>query len=289
MDTNQLRCFRTVYEKKSINQAAKELFITPQGLGRILNNLEVEMNTTLFFRDKKGVHPYPAADLLYANSKTLLNQFDKIHQILRLNNEKQNHLKIACARGVLNAFGMKALQDFIDTYPEIEINWEVKSNGQIRSAIKEHGFDCGLVAGKSDDAELIEKHFGSKQFVALVHEEHPFYECQSLTLEELRHEKILIMDKQYQVYHQFMNACLEKEIVPDIVAEADDIQFLYQMAFLGKGIGILLDFSIQYFKMERIKAIPLSGMGTWDIYFAYLKENEQGLGIVQFNDFFGLC
>ena len=35
MDTKHLEYFRIVYEEKSIHAAAKKLFISPQGLGRI--------------------------------------------------------------------------------------------------------------------------------------------------------------------------------------------------------------------------------------------------------------
>ena len=48
MDTKDLRCFRLVYEERSINQAARHLFITPQGLSRIISRLEEELHTLLF-------------------------------------------------------------------------------------------------------------------------------------------------------------------------------------------------------------------------------------------------
>lgn len=47
MDTKDLRCFRLVYEERSINQAARHLFITPQGLSRIISRLEEELHTLL--------------------------------------------------------------------------------------------------------------------------------------------------------------------------------------------------------------------------------------------------
>ena len=49
-DTKDLRYFRQVYEDKSINQAAKQLFITPQGLSRVITKLEGELQTKLFER-----------------------------------------------------------------------------------------------------------------------------------------------------------------------------------------------------------------------------------------------
>ncbi len=42
MDTKDLRCFCRVYEERGINQAAKQLFISPQGLSRIIAKLEAE-------------------------------------------------------------------------------------------------------------------------------------------------------------------------------------------------------------------------------------------------------
>ena len=33
MNIKDLKCFEAVYEQKSINKAAKQLYITPQGLG----------------------------------------------------------------------------------------------------------------------------------------------------------------------------------------------------------------------------------------------------------------
>ena len=45
MDTKDLRCFRQVYEDRSINQEAKQLFITPQGLSRIITKLDGKLNS----------------------------------------------------------------------------------------------------------------------------------------------------------------------------------------------------------------------------------------------------
>ncbi len=40
MNTRTLRCFIEVYEKKSIAAAAKEVYISPQGLSKIIRQLE---------------------------------------------------------------------------------------------------------------------------------------------------------------------------------------------------------------------------------------------------------
>ena len=57
MDTRDIRCFRLVYEERSINKAAHQIFITPQGLSRIIVKLENELQTQLFQRTANGQFP----------------------------------------------------------------------------------------------------------------------------------------------------------------------------------------------------------------------------------------
>ena len=47
MDIKDLKCFAAVYEERSINRAAGKLFITSQGLGKVIHKLEEELDLTL--------------------------------------------------------------------------------------------------------------------------------------------------------------------------------------------------------------------------------------------------
>ena len=78
MDTKDLRFFRQVYEERSINKASKLLFITPQGLSRIIHHLEEELGVSLFQRSANGMLPTESGTYLYENSTPLLEQFDEI-------------------------------------------------------------------------------------------------------------------------------------------------------------------------------------------------------------------
>ena len=48
MDIKDIRSFMECYETRSINKAAKSLFISPQGLGKILDRLESELHVQFF-------------------------------------------------------------------------------------------------------------------------------------------------------------------------------------------------------------------------------------------------
>ena len=58
MNMNELKSFQVVYQERSMNQAAKKLYITSQGLGRIIQNLEKELGvqhipTMVIFKNGK--------------------------------------------------------------------------------------------------------------------------------------------------------------------------------------------------------------------------------------------
>jgi DNA-binding transcriptional LysR family regulator len=57
MNTRNFKCFQVVYEERNLQVAAGKLFLSPQGLSKIIKNLEEEVATPLFFRSKEGVVP----------------------------------------------------------------------------------------------------------------------------------------------------------------------------------------------------------------------------------------
>lgn len=53
MDIRDLKVFQMIAFEKSVSKAAKKLYMTPQGVSKILKNLETEMGSQLFVRDKR--------------------------------------------------------------------------------------------------------------------------------------------------------------------------------------------------------------------------------------------
>jgi Transcriptional regulator len=57
MNKRELNYFLKVYEYKSIKKAAENLFISSQGLGKTIKNLESELGVNLFTHTAHGVEP----------------------------------------------------------------------------------------------------------------------------------------------------------------------------------------------------------------------------------------
>ena len=65
MDTKMLEAFVKLYEKRSLRQAAEQLYVSPHELSRLLQNLEGELDVMLFTRTPRGMEPTAAGEHLY--------------------------------------------------------------------------------------------------------------------------------------------------------------------------------------------------------------------------------
>lgn len=102
VDTKDLKAFIRVYECRSINLAAKSLYITPQGLSRIVRKLERELNVRLFIRKSTGAEATKAEDNLYDRGKFIIRQLNGI--ITDIHIPSKPVLKIPCTCGLAGNF-----------------------------------------------------------------------------------------------------------------------------------------------------------------------------------------
>jgi len=65
MNTDQLSKFLTIAKQRSMSRAADMLFVTPSALSHSIQNLEDELGTQLFIRNKKGIILTASGEILY--------------------------------------------------------------------------------------------------------------------------------------------------------------------------------------------------------------------------------
>ena len=56
MNIKELQYFKVVCEQKSITKAASVLYMTPQGLSKVMKNIEAQLEASLLIRTGAGVH-----------------------------------------------------------------------------------------------------------------------------------------------------------------------------------------------------------------------------------------
>lgn len=267
MDTKHLEYFRIVYEEKSIHAAAKKLFISPQGLGKIIQNLEAEFDTTFFNRTKNGVFPTDSGNLFYEQCVKTCHELQLLHSRMERMEEKHQSLKIGFAAGTLQLFPFNILYPFIENHPKIHIHWCEYSNQTLIQKILSSEIDYGFVVGNTHNSNLTQTLRCICPVVLLVYEGHPLYQEEMISLDMLRNENLILMNESFQIYHDFTDACRIHGFTPKVVAKTMDGGTLYRLCTEKLGLAITPLFPFQNYL--HVKAISLAGNYTWKIYGSF--------------------
>lgn len=83
MEQRQLEYFQTLYNVKNITQAAQELYLTRQTLSLSIRKLEQELGTPLFLRNRAGLFPTEAAQILMQYIDEQQRLWERTRQKLR--------------------------------------------------------------------------------------------------------------------------------------------------------------------------------------------------------------
>ena len=284
MNTKDLKCFEIVFEEKSINTAAKKLFISPQGLGKIIQKIEDECKTSFFIRTKNGLIPTESGRLFYERSREISSRLHQIQEeIIHLDNNSKK-IRIGFANGVFRAIPIHVISEYMNRHTEINEQWCEYENDEVIKMIYESELEYGFVVGNPKSSDISATLLLRKPVAFYVYDGHPLCNKDSVTLEELKNEEIITMNEKYHIYHDFIGACKAHGFEPKIKAKTMDGHTMFKM--VSEKIGIAFSPVCAAFDEPNVKKINFEGDYTWNIYGIYRKDHPEKELIESANSYF---
>lgn len=90
MDLWKMRYFVQICNDKSITKAAKNLYISQQGLSKAIKSIEDEFQICLLERSSKGVRPTPHGEILLDKCKKIISEYDEMVETLNQKVKQDN-------------------------------------------------------------------------------------------------------------------------------------------------------------------------------------------------------
>lgn len=285
MDTEDLKCFIKICEEKSINKAARQLYITPQGLSKVVRNLEAELETELLQRTSKGVEPTESGLFFYRKCKQLIFELIEIKASVKQIANCNHTLKLGYACGIGNAIPLEALNRFRENNPDLSILLEEGLNDEIREKVTGSEVDVGFVVGKTGHPGIIEKKIVTKQLSVLIYEGHQLYGKNPVGIEDLENEPLITLNEKFNSYHTLQQACHEHGFIPNIVVKTMESRMIQKQCKKKVGLGIDVEFEGSDYNMDGIHVAAVKDAILWDVYMIYKKENQSYPNIKKFSQY----
>lgn len=285
MNTKELKAFLAIYELKSITKAAQKLFISPQGLSKILKNLENELEVDLFIRSSTGVEPSLYGQKLAQKAGRIIADLESIKNDI-VDNENKIPLYIASTYGVLAYLTIDFLNDFRKTYPYIHLHICEYPDKPIEKLIWDEKVDLGFIAGPIDTTRFEATFFTTHKHCLVMHESHRLAKKESIDYLDLDNEPLALEGREFMPYHNNMNRFLKAGVSPFIVMETSEIDLTHQLASKNKAIGLSVDFPAFSNPYSNTVIKPFWDPNcTWDTYLVFKKHKEKKKEAQIFLDF----
>ena len=259
MTIKDLEAYQVICSSGSLSKAARTLFITPQGLSRVLKNLEAELDCTLVNRVASGLELTESGLCLLDYARKTTAEYEKTKEkIESIQGSVHGSVDLLMAYDVIRLLGPDCFEDFQRMYPKItfscreypdRITEQQLAEGQGNSALSFGPFAADL--------------FHIQQLLRcplslIVYEGHPLCGRTSVSIEDLMEEPLYLENSSFKINEFIQRKCWLKGFEPNIVFEASSFDICYKMCRLKKGISVVLEFVHDDMKTDGLVRIPFA-------------------------------
>ncbi len=200
MYNHQLDTFLTAAELGSFSKAAEKLYITPSAVLQQIKLLEENLGAPLFRRTNHGVALTEAGKILQTDALAMISLSDQTKEHIKAVTNKQKELirigtSIQFRMFYLNYFINRYLAEHKDTKIEVIYLTEHPSEKDPFPVIGStydvrEGIDYTTANEKANKIVLFEDPFS-----LLIPFKHPFFNKESITYEDLKGQRVMILEK----------------------------------------------------------------------------------------------
>lgn len=120
-DIQQIRCFLSIYQNKSLTLAAKKMHMSKAAMAKRLSLLEADLGYRVFRRSTRLITPTPEGDKLYSEALRLMDHVQEFEAAFTNDELMRGSIRVTCSTTMAQDFMAKILNGFQSIYPDIKI------------------------------------------------------------------------------------------------------------------------------------------------------------------------
>lgn len=244
MNYKQLIYFVEVYNSRNIQAAADKLYMSHQGLSRIIHTLEEELGHPLFLRSNRGLEPTDFAHTIVPHVQRLLDDYATIQGIDSLTSQKKSAVTVYTPDHVFSYFGADFFMRFHELHPDITLSVLDTTDEHALDAISRGNCDFAVVNGPVDNTRFSSENLFFSKFCLRVNKADTLALKENIVSEDLRGKKLIGKGRAYHCFRTNIDRHLfENGINVDVPAETNNEELICELVDKGLAIAATYDFS----------------------------------------------
>lgn len=235
----------------SVRQAAERLNVTPSALLRRIQDVEHDLNSTIFERHTSGVRLTAAGEVLIGWIRMQTSELRRVYsQIEELEGLQRGEVRIACSQAVARSFVLRHVKDFREKHPNVKFKISVTDHSTAVRALMEYEMDLVLIFRPLRSSELHPIMSIGQGLVAVMAADHPLAKNEVLRLRECAHYEVAMPDMAFGGREIVESRLLSSSAKLNVSVEANSFDFLAELVAGGDLITFQIDIGADVWRQD---------------------------------------
>lgn len=284
MDLHALKVFQSVAEMGSISGAARELNYAQSNITTKIQQLETQLQTTLFYRHNRGIILTAKGNLLLTYAEKIFQLIEETSKVMKDDQTPKGPLIIGSMETTAAVRLPSLLTKYHHDYPEVDLTLKTGPTEQNIQEVLHYELDGAFVAGPIDHPELIQKTVIEEELVLITDTIHPSLS----SIKDIQTRTMLVFRTgcSYRVkLEQWMH---QEGVFPNKIMEFGTLEAILGCVSAGLGISLLPISVIQkHIEDGNIRYHPIpSPYGKVETVFIHRKDTFMPTSLIKFIDMF---
>ena len=285
MNLQQLYYFKTIAELEHYTKASEQLNVSQSRLSHAINDLEKELQVTLFVHRGRNVKLTRCGAFLLEHVTQSLDSLDRgLEKLADFVNPETGNIALSYL-GSLSKFVTFVISRFFEETGKVQLHFQFDQTvtQNIEASLMEGNTDIAFTT-PFDNKEIESVLIGSHKTMLIVSQDHPLAAQDSVDLTTLAGETFVTYSPQCQIRNHVNEIFRTVGISPKISFEA-----LYDSIVLGlvsANLGVALVSEAVDVTNCHIKSLTIENeIPNRDIHMAWVKDRYMTPAVKSFRDF----
>lgn len=246
MNLRDLKYLIALADHKHFGRAAAACFVSQPTLSTQIRKLEEELGVALFERAPRKVMLTPVGIDIAERARRIVNDVEQMKEAARRNQRPEAG---TVRLGIFPTLGPYLLPHVIPgirrRFPDLQLLLVEEKSDLLLSRLREGRLDAVLLAEPIHDDQLHAEFLFEEPFLLAVPEQHPFARRQSLSVDDLAHQDLLLLEDGHCLRQQTLDVCHLAGASEKSEFRATSLETLRQMVAANVGVTLLPTLSVQ--------------------------------------------
>lgn len=275
----KLISFMKIVDTNSFTKAADALALTQPAVSQHIHNLEEELGVRLFIRNHNQLRLTANGEIVDKYARRLLAISNNLIQSLKDEKENVSSLTVGITHSVESSQIVEALAEYSNQSKGLTIKVVTDTVENLHKMIRNFELDFLIINGKLKDSKLNYMTMDTDCLVLAVSPTHRLASQNTVTLEELKKEKLILRLPTSNTISLFDQALNQNNLSVsdfDVVLEMDNIATIKDLIRQNFGVSVLSKSAcMDEIRKGKLIGLPIENLSLIrDINIIYPKDYE---------------